>query len=93
MTISPELIADFKKILLDPKEYNFKFTAINDFFTVSNTIIPKDVLAKEYTDHCRDNEASLPKLVLYIIMDEIYGSTDGKAKNGSFGYFLKIAKK
>lgn len=86
MTISEELIDAYKKILLNPKEYDLPFIGITDFFEESETVTPKHILTKQYIDHCK---GTLSKLVLYVIMNEIYG-IGCESENGDFGYKLKV---
>jgi len=85
MTLSPELIAEYKRLLLNPIEGNLPIMPIKEFFTKSEIVTPLNVLAKAYMDHVG---SGLPKMILYIVMFDIYGHPKDKAENGSAGYYL-----
>jgi hypothetical protein len=86
MELNPESIDAYTKIISDPQEYSFTFTKLQDFFVQCDTVTAKHILAKQYLDHIG---VPLPKVVLYIIMDNVFGQCNGKDENGNFGYYLK----
>lgn len=85
MILTPERIAAYKELISNPSKHGLPITSINDFYEVSDTLASKYTLAKAYLVHVNNK---IPKLILYIIMDEIYGeSIDEK---GILGYYLKV---
>lgn len=79
MVLSPELIEHAKKEV-----------DITQYFLQSETCIPKHLLFKEFTEGTKWKQ--LPKIIFYILMDELFASSIGKADNGDLGYFLKLIK-
>lgn len=71
MILSPELIEHAKKEV-----------QIEQYFDPSETAIAKHIVFKEFTEITKWK--SLPKIIFYILMDELY--TVGKAPDGNLGY-------
>ena len=89
LSLTPEVVASYKEIIMNPEKYEMPFIALDKCFEKSDTCTPKHILAKQYLDYMgRD----LPKVILYIIMDEVFGHCNGKAEDGSFGYFLQFTQ-
>lgn len=87
MELTPAAIDAYKKLLTSPAEYGFfDYKPIREFFQESEEVTAKHTLAEAYIKHIN---RPLPKVVLYIIMDEIYGQCVHKDKNGNLGYKLK----
>lgn len=86
--INEETIAAYRTILQNPSQYHadFNFTPIKDFFIPSETLTAQHILAQEYISHIN---LCLPKLILYIIMNELFGNPNGKDEDGNLGYYLK----
>lgn len=80
MTLSPEMIEHAKK------EIN-----IQQYFIRSEVCTPKHLLFKEFTE--KTKWANLPKIIFYILMDELYPRSIAKAPNGDLGYLLEIYAK
>lgn len=87
MNLTPQTIAVYQELITNPVKYGFEFTPITDFFEKSDIITAKHVLAESYILHVRER---LPKLILYIIMDNIYGQCNGKDAKGNLGYYLAV---
>jgi len=87
MIITPAAVAAFKECITHPSNHGLSITPITDFFIPGEVVIPKHILARAYMDHINK---PIPKLVLYIIMDEIYGVCTEKAADGCLGYRLKM---
>jgi len=56
--------------------------AIEQYYTPANDATPKHVLFKEFVD--KTKWKGLPKIVYYILMDELYPIK--KAADGNLGY-------
>lgn len=80
MVLSPELIEHAKK------EIN-----IQQYFIRSETFIPKHLLFQKFIEGTKWK--ALPKLIFYIIMDDIYPRSIGKAECGNLGYCLDLIEK
>lgn len=77
MVLSPELIEHAKE------EVN-----IQQYFIVSEVCIPKHLLYKEFTE--KTKWKGLPKLIFYILMDDLYPNSISKAADGNLGYCLEL---
>lgn len=86
--IDEETIAAYRTILQNPSQYHadFNFIPLSDFFIPSETITAQHILAQQYISHIN---LCLPKLILYIIMNELFGNPNGKDADGNLGYYLK----
>ena len=87
MDLTPETISAYKELITEPKKYGLEITAITDFFCKSDKVTANHILATAYVDHI---QKPLPKVILYIIMDEIYGCCSEVDENGDLGYNLMI---
>lgn len=85
MTITPKVIEAYKELLINPSKHNLTITPITECFKPSEKVTAKHILAEAYIRHINK---PLPKLVLYIIMDEMYGTCMEKDLNGNLGYKL-----
>lgn len=88
--LCPETINAYKELITNPQKHGLDITPITDFFIESTVVIPKHLLAKAYIEHINK---PLPKVILYIIMDEIYGCCREKDDNGDLGYKLIVNNK
>jgi len=77
MTLTPELIEHAKKEL-----------QIEQYFQPSETCIPKHLLFKQFTEGTQWK--GFPKIIFYILMDDLFASTISKAPCGNLGYSLKF---
>ncbi len=80
MVLSPELIEHAKK------EINMQ-----QYFIRSKEFTPKHLLFKKFIEGTKWK--GLPKIIFYIIMDELYPRSIGKAKCGNLGYSLDLIEK
>lgn len=80
MVLSPEIIEHAKK------EVN-----LQQYFARSEKCTPKHLLFKEFIE--KTKWKGLPKLIFYILMDELYPRSIAKAPNGDLGYLLEIVAK
>lgn len=80
MTLTPEVIAFCKQEL-----------------QIQNDFSPNDIVVANHELFDQWREATqrykLPKLVFYILMDEVFGATSQKDSNGNLGRKLKITVK
>lgn len=87
MELNPQTVDAYKTLITNPKENNLPFDSITDCFDKSKDVTAKHILAKQYIDYI---DKPLPKVILYIIMDQIFGQCNGKDANGDLGYYLKF---
>ncbi|QIK58778.1 hypothetical protein G7050_02545 [Dysgonomonas sp. HDW5A] len=85
MNLTPETVSAYKELITNPQNHGLELTSITDFFIKSDKVTAKHILARAYIDHI---QKPLPKVILYIIMDEIYGQCSEKADDGNLGYRL-----
>lgn len=89
MKITPEVIAAYKELVLNPQKNGLPIDSLTDCFEKSDTVTAKHLLAESYINHINK---PLPKIILYIIMDDVFGQCDGKDENKDLGYHLKFTK-
>lgn len=92
--LSPGLVAAYKELLTNPKKNGFDFRPITECFREIETVTPKHELFNVYIEYL---QKPLPKVIFYIIMDELYGNLTGRAmdaegKSGYLGYKLEFIK-
>jgi hypothetical protein len=75
MVLTPELIEHAKKEV-----------QIEQYFQKSETATAKHILFKEFTEGTKWK--GLPKIIFYILMDELYGQA--KAADGNLGYLVTL---
>lgn len=86
--LTPGHIEAYKELLNNPSSHGFTFRKLTECFKESSTVIPKHELYKIYIDYL---QKPLPKIVFYIIMDEIYGNViDKDETSGNLGYKLEF---
>lgn len=90
MILTPETIRHYKQILSEPAKFGFSFPPLSQCFKESDAATPKHTLYKEYCDYIENN--NVPKVIFYIIMDELYSTSIAKAPNGDLGYKLLMNK-
>ncbi len=88
MTLSPEAVAAYKKLLENPKDNGFDFLPLNEVFEVTEVSIAKHLLYDQYLKVINRTREHLPKVIFYIIMDDIYNQK--KADDGNLGYCVQI---
>lgn len=80
MQLTPELIEHAKKEV-----------EITQYFISTATCTPKHLMFKEFTE--KTKWKGLPKVIFYILMDNLYPKHIAKAPNGDLGYCLEIVVK
>ncbi|KKN15085.1 hypothetical protein LCGC14_0989600 [marine sediment metagenome] len=87
MNLNPETIGAYKELLLNPSKHKLDFKPITECFEKSDDVTAKHILAKEFIDYLNK---PLPKVILYIVMNQVFGQCDGKDSSGNLGYHLKF---
>ena len=87
MELTPQAIGAYKELLSNPSKHGFSFKPLKDYFEESETVTAKHILFDQLLLSIR---VPLPKVVFYILMDEMYGGTIGKDESGYVGYHLKF---
>jgi hypothetical protein len=87
LTLSPEAVNAYKTILQDPVAYKMDFKPLGEVLVKSDKITAQHILFNEFAAYIK---RPLPKVIFYIILNEIYGMTQGNDENGNAGYYLKV---
>lgn len=87
MQINEQTIFAYKEMLADPEKHNLPFQSLREIFLPSDIAIAKHIVYNEYQ---KVIDRNIPKLIFYIIMDEIYPQKI--AENGDLGYCLEFKK-
>lgn len=85
MTLTPQTIDAYKQILSNPSKHGFNFKPLNECFSKSETVTAQHILFDSYVGYIAK---PLPKVVFYIIMQEIHGQPFEKDEKGCLGYRL-----
>lgn len=90
--LTPGHVAAYKELLTNLEKNGFNFRPITECFKEIETVTPKHELFNVYIDYLNK---PLPKVMFYIIMDELYGHLIGQAINaegkpGNLGYKLEF---
>ena len=89
--ITPETVALVKDILMSG--IKGKYPAFDKCFVEAETVRAKHLL---YQDYVERTGCQIPKVFIYIVMDDILGMPHGKAEEkenapGCLGYRLRLA--
>lgn len=94
MQLNIATINQYKDFLENPQKYECNYKPIKECFAPSKYVTPQDKLYELYVAHI---DKPLPKVVFYIIMQELYDEYRGKApydektkKGGELGYYLRV---
>lgn len=85
MTLTEDLILTYKQMLSNPEKHNLQFPSLREIFLPSETAIAKHIVYDKYQKIIDKN---IPKIVFYIIMDEMFPQK--KAEDGNLGYVVKF---
>jgi hypothetical protein len=86
--LSPGLVAAYKELLTNPEKNGFDFRPITECFREIETVTPKHILYERYLEYL---QKPLPKVIFYIIMDELYRHLIVKDEETKYlGYRLKF---
>jgi hypothetical protein len=89
MILSKEAVEAYKTLITDPKAHGLDFKPLEQCFEKSDTCRAQHLLFEDYVAYINK---PLPKVIFYIIIQQIYGNCTGidTAANNSGGYFLKL---
>jgi hypothetical protein len=79
--LTPETIQIAKEILFSGKH----FKPFDEFFKASFKITAKHILFEKFVEA---TNCQIPKLFIYIVMDDLYGPCTKKDEHGDLGYNL-----
>ena len=90
LILCPESIDAYKTLLTHPADHGLTFRPLAECFRESDTVTPKHELYATFINYL---QKPLPKVMFYIIMDELYSSLIDVEKlpdgtNGNLGYKL-----
>lgn len=88
MELNTQAIDAYKQILSNPSQHGFSFKPLKECFEVSDKVTAKHILFEQLIEVIK---VPLPKVIFYILMDEMYGFGNGKDEKGNLGYSLKIS--
>jgi len=89
LTITPDVINSYKLLLTKPEEYGLDFPAITTCLIKSDVPTEKSELVKSYLTYIN---RSIPKVIMYIIIDQIFPENCGIYTNNRMCYYLKFIK-
>jgi hypothetical protein len=87
MNLTPDTVAAYKTLLTNPKENGLSFEPITDCFIEADQITALHLLYEKYIAYLKK---PLPKVIFYIVFQEIYGQCTGTDPNGDAGYRLQV---
>lgn len=88
MNLTPEAVNAYKELMTNPAPHGLSFKPLAECFEECEKVTPKHILYERYLEYL---QKPLPKVIFYIIMDELYGhfiAKDEDTKN--LGYRLKL---
>lgn len=88
MTITPEAVDAYKKLMTEPKEHGLDFPPLSEVFERTHFATAKHLIYEQYLGRINKSRDQLPKIFFYIVMDEMYGQV--KADDGNIGYCVRI---
>ncbi len=89
MTLSPEAVAAYKKLMTEPKENGLDIQPLSEVFEITEDATAKHLLYEQYLTKINKTKDQLPKVFFYIIMDETYQQK--KAADGNLGYCVRVS--
>jgi hypothetical protein len=92
LILNEESIAAYKELMTNPTVHGLDMKTLKDCFRETENVTPKHILFEQYRDLI---QKPIPKVIFYIIMDEVYGHLIGKdvhENGGCLGYKLEIIK-
>lgn len=88
MVLTPGIINAYKELMINPTLHGLSFKSLSECFEVCEKVTPKDILYEQYLAYL---QRPLPKVVFYIIMDELYWHLVAKdEETKDLGYRLKL---
>ena len=93
LNLSPSVVAQYKEFLMHPEKFeNCDYKPLEECFVPADEYTPQHILYNQYVEYL---QKPLPKVIFYIIMQEVYPTLYGKndAATGlstDLGYKLKF---
>lgn len=89
MNLTPQAVDVYKQLMTNPNEHGFfDYKPLAECFEECEEVTPKHILFESYKAYLKRD---LPKVIFYIIMDELYGKLIAKdERTGNLGYKLKL---
>lgn len=88
MNLTPESVNAYKELMTNPASHGLSFKPLAECFEECKKVTPKHILYENYLEYL---QKPLPKVIFYIIMDELYEHLISKDENtGYLGYRLKL---
>jgi hypothetical protein len=88
LVLNEQSVAAYKELLQNPGGHGLPFRPIKECFKPADVATPKDVLFNDFVTEV----PSCPKVIFYIIMDELYTNEIANAPDGKSGYKLQFIK-
>lgn len=85
--LTPQTVAIAKDILYSG--FEGKHPAFKNCFEYSDTVTAKHILYEQYV---KKTQTVIPKVFIYIVMDQAFGCPILKDEKGNLGYKLKISE-
>lgn len=91
IVLTPEVIEFYKDAVLNPSKYNLnKMRPLSECFQPSEVIVALHLLFEAYN---KNENHKVPKVIFYMVFEEMYGQVQGKDANGYAGYYLSFKEK
>jgi len=90
MELNEATIATFRMLIFEPEKQGLPFPTLKECFKPATVARANDLLYADYMILIENRP--LPKVIFYILMREAFGDPNGKDKDGSLGYRLRVAK-
>jgi hypothetical protein len=88
MNLTPELVAEFKKVMTDPKSCGLDFPPLYEIFEDTEEATASHLLYEQYLQKIRTPAEQLPKIFFYIVMTELY--VQRKSPDGDLGLCCRV---
>lgn len=85
--LTPETVDAYTQLISEPEKHGLDFLPLKDCIKQSDKVTALHILFKNYIDLIKRD---VPKVIFYIIIQNIYGNPSGVDENGNAGYNLKI---
>lgn len=87
LILSPATVQAYKTLLTEPESNGLNFKPINEVLLPSEACTAQHILYKQFLDYL---QKPLPKVIFYILMEEMFWQYAGHDERGLFGYKLEI---
>jgi hypothetical protein len=87
ITLSSETVDAYKELMISPKTHGLEMPSLSECFEEADTATANHILFDEYIKRV---QRPVPKIVFYILMNELYRPNLVKCADGNYGYKLKL---